>query len=166
MTRSRSRSIHRTPTSLGIAAVLMSVCPAFALSDHSQERDETDSLLAGPAIGEETTRPTLVQRDFSGEFQRLDRHPAEAAFDLVIDRYDVDVAGRDAIAAIMHERRMVLDELVIDRLDLLIKLSNGGNERDRARAIAALRQALAPISRRGTLGDRIREHLPDRKSVV
>lgn len=150
------RFANRTPTSLAIAAVLMAACPSLAM----QQQDEDDpSLLSGPAVDAESERATLVRRDFSGEFQRLERHPAEAALDLVRESYAIEQVQSDAIEAILAERRKVLDDLVIDRLDVLIKLANGGNDADRAEAIAVLRRAMAPIMRKGQLGDRIRRHL-------
>ena len=155
MSRATSRISGHRPTSLAIAAVLMSACPGLAM-----QQDEDPPLLSGPTVTTANERPTLVRRDFSGEFQRLERHPAEVALDHVLDRYSVDQPTRDAIDSILSERRQALDELVIDRLDLLIKLSNGGNEQDRAEAVRALRQAMAPITRKGRLGDRIRALLP------
>lgn len=159
------RTRNRTPSSLAIAAVLISVCPAVAVAAQTRDEDveepvSADPLLAGPSVDSGQTKLTLVERDFSGEFQRLDRHPAEAALDLVLERYAVDESARLAIQAVLLERQRVLDDLVVNRLDLLVKLSNGGNERDRAEAIKALRQAMAPIAQKGALGDRIRRNLP------
>lgn len=150
------RFANRTPTSLAIAAVLMAACPSLAMQ---QEEDEAP-LLSGPAVETEAEQATLVRRDFSGEFQRLERHPAEAALDLVRESHTIEEAASQAIEAILAERRKALDELVIDRLDVLIKLANGGNDADRAEAMAVLRRAMAPIARKGQLGDRIRRHLP------
>ncbi len=157
--RPTSRFATRTPTALAIAAVLMAACPSLAMQ---QDDDDTPDkpLLAGPTVGADASKPTLVRYDFSGEFQRLERHPAEAALDLIRERADLDDATQAAIEAILNERRKILDELVIDRLDLLIKLGNGGDDRDRNEAIAALRQAMAPLAVKGPLGERIREHLP------
>ncbi|NRA58394.1 MAG: hypothetical protein HRU13_09815 [Phycisphaerales bacterium] len=159
------RNRTRTPSSLAIAAVLISVCPAVAIAAQAQDDDieeptPADPLLAGPDVGASAAKLTLVQRDFSGEFQRLDRHPAEAALELVLDHYAVEDMAQADIQAILLERQRVLDDLVVNRLDLLVKLSNGGNERDRAEAIRALRQAMAPIAQKGAFGDRIRQHLP------
>jgi len=151
------RFANRTPTSLAIAAALMAACPALAM----QQQDEDDPpLLSGPVVDAEAERATLVRRDFSGDFQRLERHPAEAALDLVREIHHLNEEQAKAIDAILTERRRVLDELVIDRLDVLIKLANGGSDADRAEAIAVLRRAMAPIMRKGQLGDRIRRHLP------
>lgn len=146
----------RRPTSLAIAAVLMSACPTLALP-----QDEDPPLLSGPTVASTDQKPTLVQRDFTGSLTRLERHPAEAALDHVLDRFSIDEPTKEAIEAILSERRMALDELVVDRLDLLIKLSNGGDQADRAESVRALRQALAPITRKGRLGDRIRALLPE-----
>ncbi len=151
------RFANRTPTSLAIAALLMAACPSLAMQ---QEEDDDKPLLAGPSVDIQAEHTTLVHRDFSGEFQRLDRHPAEAALDLVRERFAIDEDSAQAIDAILAERRKTLDDLVVDRLDVLIKLSNGGNDEDRAEAIAVLRQAMGPIARKGQLGDRIRRHLP------
>jgi len=111
-------------------------------------------------VGADAAKSTLVRRGFSGEFERLRGHPAEAALELILDRYAVDEASRNAISAVLQERRRVLDDLVVDRLDLLVKLANGASEHDRAQAINALRRAMAPIAKQGSLGDRIRQHLP------
>lgn len=152
------RFANRTPTSLAIAAVLMAACPSLAM----QQQDEDDPpLLSGPAVDAESEQATLVRRDFSGEFQRLERHPAEAALQLVRESYTIEEAGAQAIDAILAERRKVLDDLVIDRLDLLIKLGSGPSDRDWYEAIAALRRVMAPLAIRGSLGDRIRTHLPE-----
>lgn len=150
------RFANRTPTSLAIAAVLMAACPSLAM----QHEEDEAPLLSGPTVEANAERATLVRRDFSGEFQRLEHHPAEAALDLVREKFTIEEAPSQAIEAILAERRTALDDLVIDRLDVLIKLSNGGNDSDRAEAIAVLRRAMAPIARKGQLGDRIRRHLP------
>ena len=151
MSRKPAANSARRPTTLAVAAALMSACPALALA-----QDVDPPLLSGPAVSMTDEKPTLVKRDFSGTFQRLERHPAEAALDHVLDRFSLDQPTREAIEAILAERRQVLDELVVDRLDLLIKLNSGGSERDRAEAIRALREAMAPVTRKGQLGDRIR----------
>jgi hypothetical protein len=151
-----NRFARRTPTSLAIAALLLAACPSLAMQ---VEDDDPKPLLAGPSVDARPDHASLVHRDFSGQFLRLDRHPAEAALDLVRERFAPDEDSVQAIEAILAERRKTLDDLVVDRLDVLIKLSNGGNEDDRAEAIAALRQAMAPIARKGQLGDRIRRHL-------
>ncbi len=155
MPLNHGRFTTRTPTSIAIAAFLVAACPSLAMQ---QEADEKP-LLSGPSVNDDAAL-TLVNRDFSGEFQRLERHPAEAAYRLVLEHYEIDEASRESIDTILADRRKVLDELVIDRLDVLIKLANGGNERDRAEAIGVLRRAMAPEARKGALGDRIRAHLP------
>lgn len=146
-----------TLTPLALAAVLLSACPGLA----QISEDPPVPILTGPKVNHEQAPATLVRRDFSGILQRLERHPAEAALDLVLESTGIDADRASAIEAVLAERRRVLDDLVIDRLDLLIKLSNGGAEADRAEAMAALREALAPLARGGALGDRIREHLPE-----
>lgn len=155
MLLSQGRCTTRTPTSIAIAAFLVAACPSLAMQ---QEADDKP-LLSGPSVNDEAAL-TLVHRDFSGEFQRLERHPAEAAYRLVLEHFEIDATAREAVGAILADRRKVLDDLVIERLDVLIKLANGGNERDRAEAIGVLRRAMAPEARRGALGDRIRAHLP------
>lgn len=155
MTRTTTSFCTRIPTSLAIAAVLLGACPALAM-----HQEEDPPLLAGPTIDAAGSAPTLVVRDFAGALQRLDRHPAVAALDHVLDRFNIDQPTRASIQAVLGERRKALDELVIDRLDLLIKLSNGGGDADRAEAIRALREALAPTTRKGRLGDRLRALMP------
>jgi len=154
MTRTPANLLAR-PTSLAIAATLLSACPSLALA-----QEDEPPLLSGPSVQAPADAPTLVRRDFSGSLQRLERHPAEAALDHVLDRFSIDHDVRDAIEAILGERRQALDALVIERLDLIIKLGNGGADRDRAEAIAELRRAMAPITRKGQLGDRVRALLP------
>lgn len=156
MSRASARTSAHRPTSLAIAAVIMSACPSLAM-----HQDDDPPLLSGPTVSSPDQKPSLVQRDFAGALTRLERHPAEAALDHVFGPFSIDQSTQDAIEAILSERRKALDELVIDRLDLLVKLSNGGNEADRAESVRALRQALGPITRKGKLGDRIRALLPE-----
>jgi hypothetical protein len=155
MPLNHGRFTTRTPTSIAIAAFLVAACPSLAMQ---QEADEKP-LLSGPSVDDQTEL-TLVNRNFSGEFQRLDRHPAEAAYQLIRSRYAIAPENAAEIEEALQERRTVLDELVIDRLDLLIKFSNGGNDKDWSEAIAAVRKAMAPLAMKGMLGDRIRRHLP------
>ncbi|MEO1007619.1 MAG: hypothetical protein AAFX79_03575 [Planctomycetota bacterium] len=145
----------RTPTWLSIAAMLMAACPALA-QEGTEPKEGAAPILGGPSVEAAATRATLVSRTYAGELERLSRHPAEAALDFV----EPPEATRPAIEAILAERRAVLDGLVIDRLDLLIKLGNGGGASDRREAIAELARAMAPLARKGALGDRIRAELP------
>lgn len=153
------RTATRTPTSLAIAALLFAACPSLATAQEGRGETDDAPLLSGPPVPDAARAPSLVRRDFSGELHRLDQHPAEAAYALVREHFTIEQASVDAIEAILAERRKLLDDLVIDRLDLLIKLSNGGTEQDRAQAVAELRRALAPEARKGPLGDRVRAHL-------
>ncbi|MEQ9095573.1 MAG: hypothetical protein RIE32_04855 [Phycisphaerales bacterium] len=151
-----ARLTNRTPTSLAIAALLVAACPSLALQQDSDDAP----LLAGPSVGGQAEPLTLVRHDFTGAFQRLDRHPAEAALALIRENFTVEPSADGAIASILADRRRLLDDLVVERLDVLIKLANGGDERDRVEAIGVLRRAMAPEARKGALGDRIRAHLP------
>jgi len=154
---------RRTLTWLSLAAALTAACPALGFQDAPQhdpnreaEQEATPTLLGGPTVDAQGDRATLVRRSFTGELERLERHPAEAALDLI----DAPEDARPAIDQILAERRRVLDELVVDRLDLLVKLANGGTQDDRRQSMRALRDAMAPLVRKGELGDRVRELLP------
>lgn len=154
---------RRTLTWLSLAAALTAACPALGVQDAPQndpnreaEQEATPTLLGGPTVDAKGERATLVRRSFTGELERLERHPAEAALDLI----DVPEDARPAIDQILAERRRVLDELVVDRLDLLVKLANGGTQDDRRQSMRALRDAMAPLVRKGELGERIRQLLP------
>lgn len=175
-------------SALAVAAVLLSACPGLAwpqadvqdsppgpngapaqadAQDTSQATDRADAqggsgLLAGPSIEHVPAPPTLVQRDFAGRIVRLPGHPAQAAAELLLERNDqVSAPARQAIDAILAERRRALDELVIDRLDLLLALRDSPSQQARGQAIADLRRALAPLASQGDLGQRIRACLPE-----
>lgn len=112
------------------------------------------AVLRGPGVTETPAAPSLVQRDFAGRIVELDMHPAEAAVRLL----DLDKATAAKVDTILLERSAMLDKLVADNLELLVRLQ-GARESGDTQQTAALFQQLSakaqPLRDRGQLAQEL-----------
>lgn len=133
---------------------LLSACAAAR-----QEADGTGPVLGGPSVQPRVVGPTLVERDYAGAVKRLDMLPEEAALKLL----ELDDATRAAADAVLAQRAAILDTVVVEQLDLLVKLgtaSAAGDKRDQLALALELARALEPLRQRGTLREELGRVLP------
>jgi hypothetical protein len=119
-----------------------------------------DQPLAGPRVQEKRAEPTLVERDMAGKIRRLEVPPGEAALGLL--HLDEETAQRTR--TILDERAAILDRIVTDNLDLIIRIHAAGEAGDKAEALTLLGQALQklkPLRERGTLESELGAALPE-----
>jgi hypothetical protein len=144
-----------------IAAAVILLCltlPAVA------QTDKPADPLRGPQVAK-TPRPTsLVERDFSGRLKRLDVPPEEAALDIL----RLDAATKAKTDQILAARAQILDKIVQDNIDLVVRFANARQAGDKAGQLAALNEfsgKLQPLNVRGKLADELRNALPREKTA-
>jgi len=119
--------------------------------------------LSGPAVTERAGGPTLVEKDFSGRLKRPEIPPEEAAYVLVKPGAE-SKAKADAILA---ERAEILDKIVVENLDVIVKFANArqaGDRRDQILLLSQLMGKLQPLNARGNLGTELRGTLDEAKA--
>lgn len=131
-------------------------------NDAAHADDAADAApLRGPAV--DTTAkaaPSLVQRDFAGRIVKLDIPPAEAAAKLMT----LDDDARAQVDRILLERSRILDKIVTDNLELLVRLQGareGGEREEVARVFQELSAKAQPLRDRGQLAQELLGVLPD-----
>lgn len=118
-----------------------------------------EAPLKGPTVASPETKPTLVQRDFAGKVIRLEMQPAEAAVKLL----RLDDATRAKVDAVILERSALLDKIVTDNLELLVKLQGAREAPDKAeygRLTHELSEKSTPLVQRGPLAVELAGILP------
>jgi hypothetical protein len=120
--------------------------------------------LSGPTVKDKPARATLVERDFKGKLRRSEVPPEEAALDLL----KLDADARAKTDAVLSARAVVLDRVVIENLDLVVRLHNARQGSDRREVLAVMSEfmkKLAPVNGRGRLADEIRGTLAKDKAA-
>lgn len=115
-------------------------------------------VLAGPTVAP-ARAPSLVERDFTGRVKRLDLPPEEAA----LAHLDLDPAAREATTRILNERAAIMDRIVRDNIDLLLRFVTARQGGDRAAILSLLAEfnaKLGPLHARGDLVDELHDALP------
>src|SRR5689334_3113710 len=110
----RRRSMRRAFAILALALA----APALA-----QEPDP----LRGPALKDQPAKATLIERDFAGKLKRPDIPVEEAALPLL----NLDAESRARVDAALAARAQVLDQIVVDNLELVVRLHNARQSGDR-----------------------------------
>jgi len=121
------------------------------------------SPLAGPALGDPDAgaQRTLVRRAYDGSLIRLETLPEAAALELV----ELDPVVRAEADRILTERASIIDGIVADNLDVLVRLesaSQGG--RGSPEALGVYREMLgllAPLRERRPLAERLARTMPE-----
>lgn len=113
-------------------------------------------VLSGPKVAETTSERTLVQRDFSGKVRRLEVPPEEAAIELLT----LDEGARARVQRVLDERAAIMDRILADNLDLLVRFQSARERRDRLKLLGEFRVAMEPLEARGTLRAELRAELP------
>lgn len=120
--------------------------------------------LGGPTVKERPAKATLVERDFKGKLKRTEVPPEEAALGLLALEPEVK-AKTDAVLA---ARGAVLDPIVVDNVELVVKLYNArlaGDRRDQISVMTEFMKKLQPLNARGRLADELRGALPKDKAA-
>jgi hypothetical protein len=118
------------------------------------------SPLAGPKVDEAAAKPTLVRRDMSNRLRRLDLPAEEAALELI--RLSPDEKGE--VAHVLKERAKVIDRVVADNLELLLKVQLARDANDAKGQRDLLQELFAKfgeLRERGSLRDEIAYVLSD-----
>lgn len=127
---------------------------SLALPAAATAQTETPAPLQGPRVSEPDAKPTLVQRDFAGKLRRLEVSPEEAALALM----KLDAEAEAKTRSILNERTAILDRIVLENLDLVVRIHNaraGGDRRELLMLLAELSVALKPLTDRGTLSEEL-----------
>lgn len=140
------------------AVVAMSAGVVFGQDARPEPNQEP--VLKGPTVSAPATKPTLVEKDFSGKLKRLDVPAEEAALRLM----KVDDAARSRIDTILSERAAIIDKAVIENIDLVVQIHNAGQSGDKAEALRLFQEfakKLEPLKARGKPVDEIASALPE-----
>lgn len=150
------------PSKKGIEPAKPNPAPAAAPAQPTSAPAATPAdpaPLKGPSATTPDAKPSLVRRDFSGKIIRLDMQPAEAAVQLL----NLGEPDRAKVDAILLDRSKILDQIVTDNLELLVKLQ-GARESGNAQLLAQLTRDLAdkaaPLAKRGPLATELMGVLP------
>ncbi len=111
--------------------------------------------LRGPAVKDKPARSTLVERDFKGKLKRPEIPPEEAALELL----GLDAEAKAKTDAVLAARAEVLDRVVVDNVDLVVRLHNArqsGDRLDQLTVMTEFMKKLQPVTARGRLADEIR----------
>lgn len=145
-----TRPARISPAAL-LAAALLAAAPGLAApTPPAPTPDAGDAPLRGPTVQPAPAPRTLVQRDLAGKLIPLDTHPAEAAVRLL----DLDPATRAKVDAILLERSRLLDALVTENFELLVRLNaarESGRHEEAARLFRELSAKARPLRDRGPL---------------
>jgi hypothetical protein len=146
------------PLLLTAVALIAPTAPAL-----TNAPDADASPLAGPRVPEHQTR-TLVSRNMTGDFVRVEGRPEAAALRLL----DLDPATAERAAAIVGQRTVDLSLMLVDRIDEVREMTDLSEAGDREGARAVLRriwEQTEPDSPRAPLLRPLGEVLPPSKLV-
>src|SRR5436853_2085458 len=118
-------------------AVAAAITLALAAGAWAQDKAPSKpDPLGGPRVngGERVGPATLVQRDFSGKIKRLEVPPEEAA----LERLNLDQPTREKIQSVLAARAQVLDKIVVDNIDLVVRFANARQAGDKPEQIKLL----------------------------
>jgi hypothetical protein len=145
---------------LAAAAVTLTIAiPALAQNQPTSAQPP----LRGPEVAERSARGSLVERDFSGKLKRLEMPPEEAALGLL----RLDEATKAKTDAILAARAEILDRIVTENIDLVVRFAGARQAGDRAEQLKLLEEfskKLEPLSARGKLIDELKGVLPRDKA--
>lgn len=120
--------------------------------------------LRGPKVNDKPAKKTLVERDFKGKLKRTELPPEEAALALL----GLDAEARAKTDAVLAARNVVLDRVVVDNIDLVVRLHNArqsGDRRDQITVMSEFMKKLQPVNARGKLADEVRGTLSKEKAA-
>ena len=121
--------------------------------------------LRGPAVQDKPAKATIVERDLKGKLKRPEVPPEESALALV----PLDDQTKAAVEAVLSARAEVLDRVVLDNLDLVVKLHNARQSKDRGDQLAVMAdfmKKLQPLNARGLLAQEIRGALGKERAAT
>ncbi len=154
----------RIHTTRAAACVLVVVGAALATTPAEPPApDDPAGLLRGPDVPDQL-RQTLVRRNMSGDFVRVEGRPEVAALALL----SLDGATLDAALAVAAARHDDLAALLIDEIDLVRELSDAvlAGDREGARLhMDELRAIFEPAAPRDVLYDKLTPVLSDAQAT-
>jgi hypothetical protein len=119
---------------------------------------EVANPLAGPEVSpagaDGAANKSLVERDFEGKVKKLEERPEEAALRLLT----LSAREKAATDAVLAERSAMLDKLVRENINLLVRAQTareGGSQDERKAIYAEFREKLAPLTANGTFEEQI-----------
>lgn len=152
----RASVAHRRMTAAAVVALAVSAALwsslACAEPQPPAEPAPQTNPLAGPSVGGDDAAggATIVVRDFSGKIKRPDMRPEVAALQVL----SLSPAERKATGQVLAQRAAMLDRLVRENIDLLLRAQTARESDDRAEKQAVLKETtrvFAPLGEGGTL---------------
>lgn len=140
---------------MAMVAAMCVAGAAIARVEPPREQPPSD-VLSGPKVKETRTERSLIKRDFRGRVQRLEANPAEAAVELL----SLDTATKAKVQAVLDERTAMIDRLVRDNLELLVKFQNTSDRRGKLGLLREYREVFTELEAKGKLQDRVKAALP------
>lgn len=116
-----------------------------------------DDVLSGPKVKETVAEKSLVKRNFQGRVQRLEANPAEAAIELL----SLDATTAAKVKKVVDERTRILDRIVRENLELLLKIQNTGDRRGKLALLRESREKFKELETRGRLQEEVAKVLPE-----
>lgn len=114
----------------------------------------TPDPLSGPSVDPADAGPTIVERSFDGSLKRPDIRPEEAA----LRKLTLTSAEQAAADAVLADRAAMLDGIVRDNLELLVRAQGArasGDGVEIAKVNKEFREALHPLALKGRLGEQL-----------
>jgi hypothetical protein len=154
--RGRASVAHRRMTAAAVFALAASAAlrPSPVCAEPQQPANPAPQVnpLAGPSVGGDDAAggATIVVRDFSGKIKRPDMRPEVAALQVL----SLSPAEREATGQVLAQRAAMLDTLVRENIDLLLRAQTARESDDRAEKQAVLKETtrvFAPLGEGGTL---------------
>ena len=143
----------------GVAAPAPEPAPVqTAAPDVTSTPADRPAVLTGPPVGDAAT-PRLTRRDFAGRIRRLDIFPGEAALDFL----KLDHRTKVRVNAIVAERTAILDRIVRDNIELVVKINNARQKGDNNSLPTLGRQfrdAASELTSRGSTAEEVLTILP------
>ncbi len=142
----------------GVPAPAVDAAPTPPQKEPSASQPASPGVLSGPPVGDAAT-PRLTRRDFAGRIRRLDIFPGEAALDFL----KLDHRTQVRVNAIVAERTALLDRIVRDNIDLVVKINNARQKGDN-NSLPTLgrqfREAAIELTSRGSTAEEVLSILP------
>jgi hypothetical protein len=152
---------HRAAGFVGAAALVLVCGTAFGQTDAAAKPADADALR-GPSIKESPKPVSLVKRDMTGKFERLDARPEQAALDLL----GLTAEQRKAPDKVLADRFGAVTKVLQANQDLFLKIQQGrqgGVKPEELRPqMREMRQAAAPLLE-NALEDQVANALPEEK---
>lgn len=135
----------------------LAIIGAATAADATEPPNDARQPLAGPTVRDD--RPSIVERDMTGNLRPIDFTPERVA----AGKLSLDDETRRKVDHIIIAHRELLDRLVADNIDLVLRARSGGAGTpalQKAAIIAAALQAFRPALEGPSLWEQISPVLP------